>query len=305
MGRHSRKASEPAPFSEAPRHRGQTSRAKRRKQNPVRTGLLASSAALAVGAIGVSSGLLPSPDGSGGFAYHDDAPGQVQAAGLPNTASPQDVGAVPADRDTSAPASRGDARTTAPSVAPPSAPATTATPPAPSASAPTTAPDETATTPAAPQPSASTAPAAIPSLPAATTAPGDDEVPDGDQSVAEVSVLALVNTVRATAGCQPLHTDKKLSELASDFSADMAARGFFDHTDPDGDDPWDRAAQAGVKNLGGENIARGQATAQEVMDAWMNSEGHRANILNCDFKKIGVGAVFGEGGPWWTQDFGY
>ncbi|WP_431960650.1 CAP domain-containing protein [Actinacidiphila sp. bgisy160] len=301
MGRHSRKAFEPAPFSEvAPRHRGQSSRARRRKQNPVRTGLLASSAALAVGAIGVSSGLLPSPDGSGGFAYHDDAPGQVQAAGLPNTASPQDVGAVPADRDTSAPASRGDARTTAPPAAP-SAPATTTTP-APSAST----PGERAGTPAAPQASASSTPATVPSPPAATTVPGDDDaVQDPDQSVAEVSVLALVNTVRATAGCQPLHADKKLSELASDFSADMAARGFFDHTDPDGDDPWDRAAQSGVNKLGGENIARGQATAQEVMDAWMNSEGHRANILNCDFKKIGVGAVFGEGGPWWTQDFGY
>ncbi|MFB7289611.1 CAP domain-containing protein [Actinacidiphila glaucinigra] len=302
MGRHSRTASEPAPFSEAPRHRGQTNRARRRKQNPVRTGLLASSAALAVGAIGVSSGLLPSPDGSGGFAYHDDAPGQVQAAGLPNTASPQDVGAVPADRDTSAPASRGDARTTAPPAAP-SAPATSATP---APSAPASAPEESATTPAAPQPSASSTPTDVPSPPAATLVPGgDEEVQDGDQSVVETSVLALVNTVRATAGCQPLHSDKKLSELASDFSADMAARGFFDHSDPDGDDPWDRAAQAGIKNLGGENIARGQATPEEVMDAWMNSEGHRANILNCDFKKIGVGAVLGEGGPWWTQDFGY
>ncbi|MDX2851851.1 CAP domain-containing protein [Streptomyces sp. PA03-3a] len=302
MGRHSRTASEPAPFSEAPRHRGQTNRARRRKQNPVRTGLLASSAALAVGAIGVSSGLLPSPDGSGGFAYHDDAPGQVQAAGLPNTASPQDVGAVPADRDTSAPASRGDARTTAPPAAP-SAPATAATP---TPSAPASAPERNAATPAAPQPSASATPTDVPSPPAATLVPGGgEEVQDGDQSVVETSVLALVNTVRATAGCQPLHADKKLSELASDFSADMAARGFFDHSDPDGDDPWDRAAQAGIKNLGGENIARGQATPEEVMDAWMNSEGHRANILNCDFKKIGVGAVLGEGGPWWTQDFGY
>lgn len=297
MGRHSRKAFEPAPFSEAPRHRGQSSRARRRKQNPVRTGLLASSAALAVGAIGVSSGLLPSPDGSGGLSYHDNAPGQVQAAGQPNTASPQDVGTIPADRNTSAPASRGDARTTAPSAAP-SAPATTAKP-TPSASTPDASP-----TTAAPDPSRTSAPAATPSAPAATTAPVE-EIPDGDQSAAEVSVLALVNTVRATAGCQPLQNDKKLAELASDFSSDMAARGFFDHTDPDDDDPWDRAAQAGVKNLGGENIARGQATAQEVMDSWMNSEGHRANILNCDFKKIGVGAVFGEGGPWWTQDFGY
>ncbi|MDX3097322.1 CAP domain-containing protein [Streptomyces sp. ME01-24h] len=298
MGRHSRNAAEPTPFPQAPRHRGQRSRDRRRKQNPVRTGLLASSAALAVGAIGVSSGLLPSPDGSGGFAYHDDAPGRVQAAGLPNTASPQGLGALPADRDTSAPVGGGGARTAAPPAAPP-APARTVPPPP-------MVPDDRATTPAAPQPPASSTPTAIPSPPPASTVPGGgDEVWDGDQSVAETSVLTLVNTVRATAGCRPLHADKRLSEIASDFSADMAARGFFEHTDPDGDDPWDRAAQAGVKNLGGENIARGQATAQDVMDAWMNSEGHRANILNCDFKKIGVGAVFGEGGPWWTQDFGY
>ncbi|MDX3237030.1 CAP domain-containing protein [Streptomyces sp. ME03-5709C] len=298
MGRHSHNAAEPTPFSQAPRHRGQRSRARRRKQNPVRTGLLASSAALAVGAIGVSSGLLPSPDGSGGFAYRDDAPGRVRAAGLPNTASPQGRGTVSAGRGTSAPAGRGDARTAAPPAAPP-APATTAPPPP-------AAGDDRAGTPAAPPPPASTTPTAIPSPSPATTVPGGgDEERDGDKGVAETSVLALVNTLRATAGCRPLHADKGLSGLASDFSADMAAREFFEHTDPDGDDPWDRAAQAGVKNLGGENIARGQATAQDVMDAWMDSAGHRANILNCDFKRIGVGAVFGESGPWWTQDFGY
>lgn len=85
----------------------------------------------------------------------------------------------------------------------------------------------------------------------------------------------------------------------------MADRGYFDHTDPDGDTPWDRADQAGVKNLGGENIARGQADAQAVMASWMASEGHRENILNCDYKTIGIGAHFADGGPWWTQDFGF
>ena len=85
----------------------------------------------------------------------------------------------------------------------------------------------------------------------------------------------------------------------------MAARGFFDHTDPDGDTPWDRAAAAGISDLGGENIARGQADAQAVMEAWMNSPGHRANILNCDYRTLGVGVHVGAGGPWWTQDFGF
>lgn len=63
--------------------------------------------------------------------------------------------------------------------------------------------------------------------------------------------------------------------------------------------------EAGISDLGGENIARGQADAAAVMQAWMNSPGHRANILNCDFKTLGVGVHLGSGGPWWTQDFGY
>ncbi|MFD3454232.1 CAP domain-containing protein [Streptomyces sp. NPDC058691] len=295
MGRHSRNAFEPAPVAEAPRPRGHRSNARRRKSNPVRTGLLASSAALAVGAIGVSSGLLPSPDGSGGISYHDNGPGQIQAAGVPNSSSPQDVGTIPADRP-SEPASRGDARATPPRTTAPSAPPTSASP---TPSAPTPSRTATTTAPAAPQTSA---PASVaPTTPAATPPAAET----GSESAAEAAVLALVNQQRATAGCQPVTDDEQLDALASDFSADMAARAFFDHTDPDGDDPWDRAAQAGVKDLGGENIARGQATAEEVMTAWMNSDGHRANILNCDFKTLGVGAVFGDGGPWWTQDFGY
>jgi uncharacterized protein YkwD len=118
-------------------------------------------------------------------------------------------------------------------------------------------------------------------------------------------VLTLVNDERAKAGCQPVAANSALRDLATAFSDDMAARGFFDHTDPSGNDPWDRAKAAGVSGLGGENIAMGQATAEAVMEAWMNSPGHRANILNCDFKTLGVGVHLGSGGPWWTQDFGY
>ncbi|NEE25044.1 CAP domain-containing protein, partial [Streptomyces sp. SID7982] len=54
-----------------------------------------------------------------------------------------------------------------------------------------------------------------------------------------------------------------------------------------------------------ENIARGQADAQAVVEGWMNSEGHRANILNCDYKTIGIGVHEGSGGPWWVQNFGF
>ncbi|WP_232792527.1 CAP domain-containing protein [Actinacidiphila yeochonensis] len=124
-------------------------------------------------------------------------------------------------------------------------------------------------------------------------------------AAARAQILTLVNQQRATAGCQPLTASSSLDTLAQNFSDDMAARGFFDHTDPDGHTPWDRAKALGITNLGGENIAMGQADAQAVMDAWMNSAGHRANILDCDYKTLGVGVHFGTGGPWWTQDFGY
>ncbi|MDX5572739.1 CAP domain-containing protein, partial [Streptomyces sp. ID01-9D] len=129
--------------------------------------------------------------------------------------------------------------------------------------------------------------------------------PTGPLTPARSEVLALVNQERAKVGCSPLSTSAPLTSLAQNFSEDMAARGFFDHTDPDGDTPWDRAAQAGVQGLGAENIARGQADAQAVMEAWMNSEGHRANILNCDYKAIGIGVHEGSGGPWWVQNFGF
>ncbi|MFI1969027.1 CAP domain-containing protein [Streptomyces cinnamoneus] len=118
-------------------------------------------------------------------------------------------------------------------------------------------------------------------------------------------VVALVNAERAKAGCRPLRADAKLARLAQSFSDDMARRGFFDHTDPDGKSPWERAATRGIKNLGGENIAHGHPDARTVMDAWMHSSGHRANILNCDYRSIGVGVHQSGDGPYWTQDFGY
>jgi uncharacterized protein YkwD len=139
-----------------------------------------------------------------------------------------------------------------------------------------------------------------------TTAPTETASASTDATVAaRTTILSLVNDQRATAGCSPLTASSSLDRLAQAFSEDMAARDFFDHTDPDGNTPWDRAKKLGITNLGGENIARGQADAQAVMDAWMNSPGHRANILNCDYKTLGVGIHYGSGGPWWTQDFGF
>ncbi|MFJ6836938.1 sigma-70 family RNA polymerase sigma factor [Streptomyces sp. NPDC091209] len=118
-------------------------------------------------------------------------------------------------------------------------------------------------------------------------------------------VVSLVNKERAAAGCGPLTEDAQLEDAAQAHSDDMAARGFFDHTNPDGADPGERITAAGYRwSTYGENIAMGQQTPQAVMDSWMNSPGHRANILNCSFKNIGVGVHKGSGGPWWTQDFG-
>ncbi|KIF05585.1 SCP-like extracellular, partial [Streptomyces sp. RSD-27] len=175
----------------------------------------------------------------------------------------------------------------------PSASPTPTPTPTPSASASTKAPEKTSA-PQAPKVAAAPRPAA-PKPPAAGEA----------NPSAEAEVLALVNQERAQAGCVPVRANPPLAGLAAAFSKDMAARGFFDHTDPDGNTPWQRAQNAGISGLGGENIARGQGDAKTVMESWMNSPGHRANILNCEFRTLGVGVYFGAGGPWWTQDFGF
>ncbi|MER7726707.1 sigma-70 family RNA polymerase sigma factor [Streptomyces sp. NPDC096323] len=118
-------------------------------------------------------------------------------------------------------------------------------------------------------------------------------------------VVALVNKERGAAGCGPLKEDAQLTDAAQRHSDDMSARDFFEHTNPDGADPGRRVTDAGYRwSTYGENIALGQQTPASVMESWMNSPGHRANILNCDFRDIGIGIHQGPGGPWWTQDFG-
>ncbi|MFJ9574939.1 CAP domain-containing protein [Streptomyces sp. NPDC101191] len=125
----------------------------------------------------------------------------------------------------------------------------------------------------------------------------------GRSSVAD-QVIALVNAERAKAGCGALTPNATLTRAAQGHSDDMAARDFFDHTNPDGASPGDRVTAAGYPwSTYGENIAMGQSSAEQVMESWMNSPGHRANILNCDFKEIGVG-IHDSGGPYWTQVFG-
>lgn len=121
----------------------------------------------------------------------------------------------------------------------------------------------------------------------------------------EAQVLTLVNKERAAAGCSPVTANDRLTRAADDYSDVMADSGVMSHTGPDGSTMAGRVEAAGYQwSTLGENIARGQGDAASVMDSWMNSSGHRANILNCSFKELGVGVHFGDGGPWWTQDFG-
>lgn len=118
-------------------------------------------------------------------------------------------------------------------------------------------------------------------------------------------VVRLTNAARARVGCGPLRVDDRLRSAAHAHSYDMAARNYFGHNTPDGRTPWDRIRAAGYDAPAAENIARGQQTPQDVTQAWLNSQGHRENMLNCKIKAIGVGTHIGSGGPWWTQDFGY
>lgn len=158
-------------------------------------------------------------------------------------------------------------------------------------------------------PSATAPPAAGSSTSSGTAArpanaPAVQLSPD-QATVFENQVVTLINAQRTAHGCPALRSDARLQLAAIGHSVDMRTRSYFAHDTPDGVTPWTRVEAQGYSDPSAENIAMGQATPQAVVDAWMNSAGHRANILNCSSKAVGVGVQFGPGGPWWTQDFGY
>jgi len=128
-----------------------------------------------------------------------------------------------------------------------------------------------------------------------------------DKVAYENQVVALTNAQRKAHGCGALRIDDRLVQAARAHSTDMVQQGYFSHTGSNGSSFVAREISAGYPKKGpsAENIAWGYRTPQDVVTGWMNSPGHRANILNCDFKTLGVGVHFGTGGPWWTQDFGY
>ncbi|MEV6924211.1 CAP domain-containing protein [Dactylosporangium sp. NPDC051485] len=175
-----------------------------------------------------------------------------------------------------------------PSSSDPAEQATATASAAPTTGAPTKAPTTKATTPA--------------SRPKTTAATGGGDVAYENQ------VISLVNVERAKAGCGPVKYNAKLRAAAYKHSADMAKRDYFSHTTPEGVEFATRIKAEGYNWSGaGENIAAGQGTPEQVMDAWMHSEGHRANILNCKFVDLGVGLEYQVKNnrkiPYWTQDF--
>jgi uncharacterized YkwD family protein len=121
----------------------------------------------------------------------------------------------------------------------------------------------------------------------------------------EAQVVKLVNDERAKQGLSPLKANLKLSDVARLKSEDMRDKNYFAHNSPTYGLPFDMMKKFGISySTAGENLAAGQATPEQVVAGWMNSPGHRANILNSSFTEIGVG--YAQGGSYrhyWTQMF--
>lgn len=121
----------------------------------------------------------------------------------------------------------------------------------------------------------------------------------------EQKVLELVNKERNAAGLASLTMNNKLTSVAEKKAADMRDGGYFSHTSPTYGSPFDMMHKFGITySYAGENIAKGQRTPEEVMNGWMNSQGHRANILNANYTQIGIGYVTHSNGTgYWVQEF--
>lgn len=137
--------------------------------------------------------------------------------------------------------------------------------------------------------------------PAAEAPKKDESQAQGVSQVAQ-QVIDLTNAERKKNGLPALKADTQLSGVAQKKSEDMRQNNYFSHTSPTYGSPFDMMRDFGVTyKTAGENIAQGQRSAQEVVQAWMNSEGHRKNILSKDFTHIGIG--YDSNGHHWTQMF--
>jgi uncharacterized protein YkwD len=123
----------------------------------------------------------------------------------------------------------------------------------------------------------------------------------------ENEVVRLTNVQRTSHGCPALHIDERLRTAARGHSSDMVNERYFSHTGSNGSNFVARETAAGYpsRSASAENIAWGFRTPDDVVSAWMHSPGHRANILNCGSRAVGVGLAYNRGGAaYWTQDFG-
>jgi len=148
-------------------------------------------------------------------------------------------------------------------------------------------------------------------VPAPTPQPQPEPTPQPPSSPGyalsayEAEVVRLVNAERARYGLKPLEVDFQLAKVARLKSEDMRDKGYFSHTSPTYGSPFQMMREFGITyRTAGENIAAGHRTPAQAMQGWMNSPGHRANILNANFTHIGVGyAEGGSYGHYWTQMF--
>ncbi|MDF2724062.1 MAG: SCP-like extracellular [Paenibacillus sp.] len=143
-------------------------------------------------------------------------------------------------------------------------------------------------------------PAATPQQPAASPYTPTNPQQSGDSSQFAQQVLDIVNQERSKANLSPLSMHSGLSQVAMAKAQDMYNNNYFDHQSPTYGSPFDMMQSYGITyNTAGENIAQGQTSPAEVMSQWMNSPGHRANILNSSFTNIGIAYYNNE----WVQEF--
>ena len=163
-------------------------------------------------------------------------------------------------------------------------------------------PTTTAAVPAKPTTAASAPakPTAAAPVKPTTTAPAANSL-----GAYENQVVTLVNQERAKAGLAPLKTNAKLAGVAERKAEDLRDKNYFAHNSPTYGSPFDMMKQFGITyTSAGENIAKGQKTPAEVMNGWMNSPGHKANIMNANYTEIGVGYVTDSNGTtYWVQHF--
>ncbi|MGW4914472.1 CAP domain-containing protein [Streptomyces sp. NPDC004270] len=187
----------------------------------------------------------------------------------------------------------------------------TKTPHVPASAGKTTAPRPKATVPwhtartTAPKPGTTASPSTRNTTTTASAAPKPSSTPKATATASGVvaRIVELVNAERSKVGCSALTLNKTLSKVAQAHSEDMALHQNMSHSGSDGSSPGDRITSAGYTwSAYGENVAYGYASPEQVMAGWMASPGHKANILNCTFKEIGVGLA--QPNSYWTQDFG-